>query len=43
MDIKTVMEAVNKYFSDTSRTKEETLSGLQEILDEIDMMMDSLN
>lgn len=36
------MEAIRELFSDTSRTKEETLSALEEVLDEVASMIDSL-
>lgn len=37
-----LIEAIRRFFSDTSRTREETKDGLLEARDEIDMLLEAL-
>ncbi|CDQ10603.1 conserved protein of unknown function [Acidithiobacillus ferrivorans] len=37
-----VLDAIRKYFSDTSRPQEETKGGLQGFIEEIEILIDSL-
>ena len=42
MSEEAVLEAIRKYFSDTSRSPEETKSGLRGFIEEIEALIDSL-
>lgn len=42
MTLEEAKEALNKYFSDTDRTPSETVEGLRELRDEIDVMIDAI-
>lgn len=41
-DHKKVMDALNEYFKDTSRSQLETAVGLEMVKDEIEIMLESL-
>ena len=40
--IQRIMEAIQRFYGDTSRTREETRDGLIEIRDQLDLLIDSL-
>lgn len=42
MTIEEVIKTLRTYYSDTSRTKEDTLAELQELQDEIEILIDTL-
>lgn len=42
MDIDKIIEIINDYFGDRSRTKQETLDGLEKIYTELEGMMSCL-
>lgn len=42
MHVNDVLEAVNKFFGDTSRTQEETAEGLEQVASHIEFMLDTL-
>lgn len=42
MKLDEVLQAINKFHSDTSRTPEETLEGLELIVEEVEPMIDGL-
>ena len=42
MKIEQVIGALNEYFADTSRLKEDTLAGLQELQEELNILLDAL-
>ena len=42
MTVEEVKEALNKYYNDDSRPQEDTLAGLQEIEEEIEILKDAL-
>lgn len=42
MDYETLLNMVRTYFSDTSRSPEQTRNGLDNLVGEIEMMIDSL-
>ena len=42
MEIEQIIEEINTYFGDKSRTKQETLDGLEEISTELEGMMSCL-
>lgn len=42
MTIEEIKEIVNKYFGDTSRSQDDTRAGLQELMEEIEILLDSL-
>lgn len=42
MSIETVIDAINKFHGDTSRSPESTLEGLERLIEEIEPMIDGL-
>ena len=42
MTTQELMEAIQRYYGDTSRSREETREGLEEVRDQIDLLIDSL-
>lgn len=42
MDLQELKEALNKFFGDKSRTRQQTADGLIELRDEIDIMLEAL-
>jgi hypothetical protein len=42
MTTEELMNALKKYYGDTSRSREETREGLEEVRDQINLLIDSL-
>ncbi|WP_434642700.1 hypothetical protein [Achromobacter piechaudii] len=42
MSIEEIKSAVQRYYSDTSRTRQKTRDGLEEIASDVEMLLDTL-
>lgn len=42
MSIEEIKSAIQRYYSDTSRTRQETRDGLEEIAGDVEMLLDTL-
>jgi hypothetical protein len=42
METQDLMEALQRFYGDTSRSREETREALEEVRDQIDLLIDSL-
>ncbi|MDO8414157.1 MAG: hypothetical protein Q7S51_10260 [Gallionellaceae bacterium] len=42
METQELMEAMQQFYGDKSRTREETREGLEEVRDQLDMLIESL-